>query len=283
MSTIVSQEEQEQIRAYYKSRPMTVSEVTKKFGYCTQTVIKILGDIPRYTKTQLWSPDLREDFFECIDTEEKAYFLGLMITDGNVFKANDHRASISFTLDDADAYLLEYWRQCVNATTVISHDGRGCSQHALRSLKMANDLAKYGVVPRKTLHAYLPTIEDESQMRHLIRGLIDGDGGIYAYLPDNSTKYRHKITLCGTRALMEGVVEYITPVLQLSFKPKVYSYSNRPLSEFRVSNVQDMNKLGDWLYKGATVYMDRKYQRFLEFQRHYGIANTEVSRQITKG
>ena len=283
MSISITPELCERVIAFYKSRPMTVGEVAEKFGCCIQTAAKILGDTPRYTKTQLWSPDLREDFFERIDTEEKAYFLGLLITDGNVFKANDHRASISFTLDDADAYLLDYWRNCVHATTVVTHDGRGCSQHALRSLKMANDLAKYGVVPRKTLHAYLPTIEDETQMRHLIRGLIDGDGGIYAYLPDNSTKYRHKITLCGTRALMQGVVDYITPTLQLTLKPKVYSYANRPLSEFRVGNIQDMNKLGDWLYKDATVYMDRKYQRFLEFQNHYGIANTEVSRQITKG
>ena len=283
MSKYISPEEQEQIRAFYKSRPMTMADLSKEFGYCFQTLQKILGDIPRYTKTQLWSPGLKEDFFERIDTEEKAYFLGLMITDGNVFKANDHRASISFTLDDHDAYLLEYWRKCVNASTVVTHDGRGCSQHALRSLKMANDLAKYGVIPRKTLHAYLPTIEDETQMRHLIRGLIDGDGGIYAYLPDDDTHYRHKITLCGTERLMQGVVDYITSVLYFEHKPHVYTYKNKPLSEFRVSNVEDMNTLGDWMYKDATVYMDRKYQKFLAFQNHYGIANTEVSRQITQG
>lgn len=34
---------------------------------------------------------LKEDYFNIIDSEEKAYFLGLLITDGNVSKTKDGR------------------------------------------------------------------------------------------------------------------------------------------------------------------------------------------------
>lgn len=44
---------------------------------------------------------------------------------------------------------------------------------------MAKDLSKYGVIPRKTLVSFLPTIDDQ-YMNHLIRGILDGDGSIRA-------------------------------------------------------------------------------------------------------
>ena len=281
MSKIISSDVKQQMREFYQSRPMTHKEVADKFGYCLPTVAKILNGLPQYTKSNIFNPSLDEAFFEVINTEDKAYYLGLLITDGNVFKANEHRASISITLDQRDAYLLTHWKECIRSKTNLGHDGRGCVQYAVRSLKMANDLAKYGVVPRKTLCSYLPEIEDKSQLRHLIRGLIDGDGGIYAHMHNN--KFSHQIKLCGTERLMYDVLECIDSELHLKYKPKVYTYRNRPLSMLQISNIQDMNKLGHWLYNDASVYMDRKYRKFLDFQKHYGLANTEVSRQITKG
>jgi hypothetical protein len=44
---------------------------------------------------------------------------------------------------------------------------------------MAEDLSKYGVVPRKSYYTYLPKIDDK-YMNHLIRGILDGDGSIRA-------------------------------------------------------------------------------------------------------
>lgn len=281
MSKIISQDVIQQMREFYQSRPMTQKEVADRFGYCLPTVAKILKDLPQYTKSNIFNPELDESFFEVIDTEDKAYYLGLLITDGNVFKANEHRASISITLDQNDAYLLDHWKDCLKSRTSLGHDGRGCVQYAVRSLKMANDLAKYGVVPRKTLSAYLPEIEDKSQMRHLVRGLIDGDGGIYAHM--HNGKFSHQIKLCGTERLMKETLAFIDSELHLKYVPKVYTYKNKPLSMLQISNIQDMNRLGNWLYADAFVYMDRKYRKFLDFQTHYGLANTEVSRQIAKG
>lgn len=281
MSKFISAETKQQMREFYLSRPMTHQEVADKFGFCLPTVAKILEGLPKYTKSNIFNPTLDEAFFEVIDTEDKAYYLGLLITDGNVFKANENRASISITLDQNDAYILDHWKECLKSSTNLGHDSRGCVQYAVRSLKMANDLEKYGVVPRKTLCAYLPEIEDRNQIRHLIRGLIDGDGGIYAHFYHN--KFSHQIKLCGTRRLMVDVLDCIDSELHLKYMPKVYTYKNRPLSMIQISNIDDMNKLGDWMYRDATIYMERKYRSFLDFQTHYGLANTEVSHQIAKG
>lgn len=73
--------------------------------------------------------------------------------------------------------MLQEFKKVVKTNTSIGHDGRGCGQIAVRSNIMASDLAKYGVIPRKTPHTYLPEVTEE-YLSHLIRGIFDGDGSI---------------------------------------------------------------------------------------------------------
>lgn len=85
-SKIISEELKNQIVKFYLSEPMTLKRVADEFNLSNPTVGKILKDIPKYTKAKLNSPNLKENFFKIIDTEEKAYFLGLLIADGNIFE-----------------------------------------------------------------------------------------------------------------------------------------------------------------------------------------------------
>ena len=85
-SKIISEDLKNQIINFYLSEPMTLKNVADKFNLSNPTISKILKNIPKYPKAKLNNPNLREDFFKTIDNEEKAYFLGLLIADGNVFK-----------------------------------------------------------------------------------------------------------------------------------------------------------------------------------------------------
>ena len=104
-SKIISDELKEEIINYYLSKPMTYKEIAIKYNLSNPTIGKILKDIPKYPKAKLFNPDLNENFFENNYSESKAYYLGLLISDGNVFKEDSGRqASISITLDDNDKY-----------------------------------------------------------------------------------------------------------------------------------------------------------------------------------
>lgn len=159
---IISNELKQEIINFYLSRPMSQKELSDKFNLSLPTIGKILKDTPKYSKARVFNPDLVEDYFQTIDSEEKAYFLGLIISDGNVFIGDDGRqASISITLDLNDEYILNAFKNAVKTNTIIGKDGRGCGTIAVRSNIMANDLKKYGVVPRKSFITYLPNNIDE--------------------------------------------------------------------------------------------------------------------------
>ncbi len=217
---------------------------------------------------------MKEHFFQKINCEENAYFLGLLIADGNVFKDNTGRqASISITLDLKDEYMLQKFKEVLQVNTSIGYDGRGCGQIAIRSNIMAEDLAKYGVVPRKSYHTYLPEIPNQ-YMWHVLRGIFDGDGSILAKPSPNKdehNRFLHSISFCGTHKLMEDISNYIFENLALKQKPTVYDYKDRQLSELKIQNIDDIYLFGTYMYKGATIFLDRKYKIFLDFKQHYNL------------
>jgi len=269
---IITEELKQEIIKYYLSQPITMKQVEDKYKLSHPTVTKILKNVPKPTKAKLNNPNLKEHFFQEIDNELNAYFLGLLISDGNVFKDKTGRqASISITLDLKDEYMLEKFKEILQANTSVGHDGRGSGQIAVRSNIMAEDLAKYGVVPRKSYDTYLPKISNE-MMPHLIRGIFDGDGSIMAkpsQKNDGHNRFLHSISFCGTHRLMEEISNYIFEHLNLKQKPAVYDYKDRQLSELKIQNVKDIKTFGDWLYNNSTIYLNRKKDIYDIFLKHY--------------
>lgn len=267
---VITEELKQEIIKYYLSQPMTMKQVEDKYELSHPTITKILKDVPKYTKAKLNNPNMKEHFFQEINEEAKAYFLGLLISDGNVFKDNTGRqASISITLDLKDEYMLEKFKEVLQVNTSVGHDGRGCGQIAVRSNIMAEDLAKYGVVPRKSYNTYLPLISKE-MMPHLIRGIFDGDGSIMAKpnpSNDGHNRFLHSISFCGTHQLMEDISNYILE--NLGIKTAVYDYKDRNLSELKIQNIDNIAKFGYWIYRNSTIFLNRKKDIFNDFLKHY--------------
>ena len=128
MSKYISKEKEMQIIEYYKTKPMTIKDLCNKFNLCNVTIIKILNkyNIKRYSRTKLFSPHLDEHYFENIDNEEKAYFLGLIISDGCIYSKNNRSQMVAITLQDCDKYILERFVKCIKSNKNITSDGRGC-------------------------------------------------------------------------------------------------------------------------------------------------------------
>lgn len=260
MRKYITEDLKNEIREFYRSKPMTYAILEKKYNLSTPTIIKILKGVEKWEKHIIYNPNIKEDYFETIDTEVKAYFLGLMIADGNVFQPKDGRSmSTSISLNKEDKYILEKFREELGVYNIVANDGRGCYYMAVRSDKIAQDLSQYGLVPQKTLLSYLPQNIPSKLMRHLVRGLLDGDGNLY--IKPHKGKFVHRVSFCGTKRLMSELSDYLSSNLNLRTKPKVYVYKDRNLSEFKIQNYEDVTKFLHWVYDDATIFLKRKKEK----------------------
>lgn len=191
--------------------------------------------------------------------------------------------SVSITLQEKDRYILEQFKEELKLSHSLASDGRGCLTIAARSNKMADDLKKYGIVPRKSFKTFLPSGIDERLMPHMVRGILDGDGCIQ--MKQKAHHYVHRVSFCGSHRLMEELSTFLYEKLHLNFKPRVYDYKTRVLSEFALKNINDIKVFLSWIYDDAKFFLKRKKEAYDNFLDHYNFkqGNTEVSSEIAQG
>lgn len=217
--------------------------------------------------------DLNEHYFDTIDTEEKAYILGFIYADGNnLFRTN----RISIHLSKTDEEILKkmshifYGAEVLKYNSRTNKDGKMFNYVYLHlfSKHMSRHLATLGVVEAKSHKIVFPEWLDKSLYQHFIRGLIDGDGWIY--LP-NDNRDSPNVGLICTRQINDFLKDYFEKELGLkSYLVKAHKQDFNVMCEVRVKNYHQCKMLMDWLYKDATIYLQRKYNLYQDFLVRYG-------------
>jgi hypothetical protein len=124
-----------------------------------------------------------EDYFAAIDTPMKAYLLGLLAPDGNVYvDQKRHGYKISIALHRDDEMLVRRCRDELAPTVRLNYPS-GNVRFEVCSLRMMNDLARYNVIPRKTYHLPWPAALPEEMAMPFLLGYFDGDGSVGVYKP----------------------------------------------------------------------------------------------------
>jgi hypothetical protein len=116
--------------------------------------------------------------------EFSSYVYGFFVTDGcisqnrrvNYFKKEYVRNILEFTQKDRD--VLDQIRKVMRIKSEVKSDGRGCFRLRVGNEYLINKMMLHGATPRKSYQKIiLPKVGKEND-RHLLRGLIDGDGYI---------------------------------------------------------------------------------------------------------
>lgn len=249
------EEELEGIKYYYIDKGYTLSKVGSIYGTKGATISIILKTMGVKIHTARVNRLFTHDYFENIDTEAKAYFLGLIVADGNVDNSSSTRSeNIRLELKDKDILeLLVKETKTSSALQYYKREGRKNATYkwSVRSSKMADDLKKYGVVPNKTYvtdSLYFGLREDLK--RHYIRGIVDGDGSIYR---SNDT-WNLNVTSKSVNFLEE---------LQDVFMEMTGKLNRKKITDYKgvhklVYVSRDVEKLCHVLYTDSNFYIKRK-------------------------
>ncbi len=183
-----------------------------------------------------------ERFFHKIDTEVKAYLLGLLISDGWICKSKGYRVGFS----SVDLQLVSFFKKYLKATNPIPFYNNKGWQILISSKRMVDDLERYGCIERKSLTSQWPEIPNRLH-HHFARGLFDGDGGIWFDKRGNA-----RFTICGSKD--------VTKKLALLFNTKILSHGK--IWRICISGNHKVLRAKRYLYKNAKVYLDRKRDIF---------------------
>jgi len=185
-------------------------------------------------------------------TEHSAYWLGFISADGYLYEKT---RTIIITLSERDKEHLAKLRDFIAPNNPIYVRG-GRVTLRIRSDKIYNDLIALGITPRKSLILSFPNIP-EAFLRPYILGYSDGDGSIFSR-KDGLVGWK----VLGTRQFLESMAEIINSKLGIEVKVnkcsdcKAYSLQTTGDKAKRILN---------WLYTGANIYLDRKYQKYKSF------------------
>lgn len=279
----------EQITAMYKNGiPATkIYEQYKEKIKCPETVINIVARQGIEIRCRGVQTYYNHNYFEKIDTEHKAYYLGLFLADGNVckLKRNTPQYVVQISLKSSDKYIIDEFRSEIHADTKISTsdqytmDGKmhSMSHFSISSNKMAQDLSKYGVVERKTGHEYLTNLVPQELFRHYVRGIFDGDGTVFFTNPPNRKGRVLRFGFYGSHILITQLSNYLTEVVGISQKR---AYDKPSVSFNSYSTIDDIVKFYNFIYTNTTVYLTRKKEKFdayFDEKRINPNADTEVT------
>ena len=206
--------------------------------------------------------DVNELFFENIDTKEKAYFLGLMMSDGSV---SDR--SIIISLQEKDRSILEKFKKTIEYTGPLALqvskniDHQSTSILRIYSRELVKSLSTLGCGKGKTYTLRFPNIKEEFYS-HFIRGFFDGDGCIIK----KTSGYYFSIT--GNKNFLLDLNNILSKCININ--PCKISRKNKSSELFgaiQYSKNSDLLKIKDYIYKDCeNLYIERKYIKFFEIQ-----------------
>lgn len=242
----------------YGGTRFTISRMTASAGVRHRTAAERQRRLP-----------VRHDAFaDAAASEEAAYWVGMLMADGCVYYHTAGRGESHYLhlgLHAKDLSHIEKYKSFLRAEQKIVHTSVlrkpvrdkppvrvDMCELRIGSRQLVADLAKYGVVPRKSKIAEVVGLENN---RHFWRGVIDGDGNLRwttnARLPDQHP--RACLQVIGSKFLMSQFERYCNSIVGAAGK----AHRSRECWAFLLNS----NKAADMiahLYMNCTTALDRK-------------------------
>lgn len=262
-SKIIPQEHKDaMVKSYLDGK--TAKQSAEPFGYSWMACISELKRRGIATRTNSQTHrkyKVNETFFDNIDTEEKAYWLGFLTADGNIKKT-----AIQLHISSKDReHLLKFIKALRSEhpvydriATTKGKKHKVCGVN-IGSAKLSDAVQKLGVKPRKSFVVKPCMLLPPDLVRHYWRGVVDGDGCLSRSRSRKTGNGSPKwsINLVGSRFITKAFSDWVRGFTKTKAKirrrGRVWNigYSGNGIATAVIKT----------LYEDATVYMTRKMER----------------------
>lgn len=259
-----SEQDKEKIISQYNSG-VSLSAIAASYGCSRKPIRRIVVDSGTTIRTNdesIRKYSANYNYFDNIDTPNKAYILGFLYADGcNYMNNSTFTYHWILQLNRNDREILERMKNeleysgPISDTTRFDHNmNRAYSTLYICGRHMCEALDRCGVSPRKTTSTTFPEWLQTDLIPHFIRGLMDGDGCI------NNIG---AASISGNADLIIRVSEIVEKMS--GAKNSIYIIQNDARTHTcRMCGKENSKKFLDWVYADSDLKLQRKYERYVE-------------------
>lgn len=239
--------------------------LAKAYGCAVSSIYSLLKkhNVRIRSNKENYKQNIRHDYFNKIDSYEKAYWLGFIAADGCILDRAGKSLSIKIDLDSKDKNHLEKFAEDIglepNKVKIYkyAHGTAELARITLCSDELCKAVKKYNVVPRKT-HIYtFPEKLPNKYRSSFILGYFDGDGCI-------TKGPSFKIT--GTETFLLSLQNELIQNCQLKQTKLQIRHKDRinNIRSLEYGGKYQIKRIFEYLYKKSTRYLERKRNKFIE-------------------
>lgn len=251
-------------RGYLDGKSGTL--LAREWGFGKSTVKRVLGraNVVRTASEAHRTHTCDDHYFDVIDSEEKAYWLGFIGADGCVTGRN----TLSVGLQARDREHLERLRVALRATNPVgsgrSSNGFPTATFLVTSPALTAGLLRNGVERRKSKTHGWPHHLDPFLLRHYLRGYSDGDGWFsvatsgYVRKSDGRRGSTLNWGIIGTDDFCADAQDFLireVSVRRVGLHPH---WATAGMSTLTYGGNLQVGRIYRLLYDGASVWLPRK-------------------------
>lgn len=209
-----------------------------------------------------------ETIFDSIDTEEKAYWLGFIFADGYI---SSSKYTFEISLKGTDKHHLDKFNNFMQhedqnhvKLSNIKLNGKIFERcrWSVTNKHLWKTLNNLGCTPQKSLTLQFPNLnifKTKNLICHFIRGYFDGDGSFSRTI--NARTVSPNVSLLGT-------YEFLSQISNVSTIKGHFLHDKRHDQNTYIMYFTQFDTIIflDYIYRNASIYLDRKYNLYLFFQ-----------------
>ena len=272
----IPKEKYDEIINLYQSG-MSLEKIGLKYDasrHAIKTVLNKMGVQTRDNSHKGRKYTINENYFDEINTPNKAYILGLLYSDGCNNRKTNH---VNIELQERDKEILDKIKEELKTDKSLyfselnkkSDKWQNTYRLNICNKHISETLEEKGVVPRKSLILEFPEWLPDKLLPHFLRGYMDGDGHIQCF------ESRHA-SFASTESFCLSVQEKLKDI---GIESRIYNTQNKENSTriLYICKISNIIKFLDYIYKDAELYIQRKYETYQTFLEETKNTNNSLS------
>ena len=255
--TYLNQNDIQNIKIKYLNG-ISLLALQRQYNISYERIKNIVKDCEEISYAKRLNINIQENYFHQINSNEKAYWLGWIISDGSItYQPSKSKYQLELTIKQEDEDILHLLEKDLCVENKVYTTQEKYKRFSLGSKQIVTDLINQNITQNKNFTVQVPNF-DKKYNAAFIRGLFDGDGGFTVYTRKTGKKCM-ELSFCGNQYIISWVRDTLYNEIPALTHNEITDMST--IKRIRWSKKEDIILIRNYLYaEHNNHFLTRKYK-----------------------